>query len=125
MSFHPDKCKALSIYDRRPEFVKVRPFAHRYYNINSSIIEFSENERDLGVIVSSNFKWDEHHDKILKKTHQMPGSTKRTCHFITDVKKRRSLFLSLVTSNFEHGSIIWRPVIETEISDFEKLLKKP
>ena len=67
MPFHPDKCKALSIYDCRPDFVKVLPFALRYYNINGNVIEFCENERDLGVIVSSNFKWDEQHDKILKK----------------------------------------------------------
>ena len=67
MSFHPDKCEALSIYDCRPDFVKVLPFALRYYNINGNVIEFCENERDLGVIVSSNFKWDKQHDKILKK----------------------------------------------------------
>ena len=53
MSFHPDKCKALSKYnDQRPNFVKILPFAHQYYNINGSIIEFCENERDLGVIVN-------------------------------------------------------------------------
>ena len=124
MSFHPDKCKALSIYDQRPNFVKILPFAHQYYNINGSIIEFCKNERDLGVIVNSNFKWNDHHDKILKKAHQMLGFTKRTCHFIIDARKRRSLYLSLVRSNFEHGSIIWRPLNETEINDFEKLQKK-
>ena len=52
MSFHPDKCKALSIYDQRPNFVKILPFAHQSYNINGSIIEFCENERGLGVIVN-------------------------------------------------------------------------
>ena len=124
MSFHPDKCKALSIYDCRPDFVKVLPFGLRYYNINGNIIEFCENEKDLGVIVSLNFKWDEQHDKILKKTHQMLGFTKRTCHFIKDTRKRRSIYLFLVRSNFEHGSVIWRPITETEISDFEKLQKK-
>ena len=124
MSFHPDKCKALSIHDSRPDFVKVLPFPYCHYNINGNIIEFCENERDLGVLVSSNFRWDDQHDKILKKAHQMLGFTKRTCHFILDARKRRSLYLSLVRSNFEHGSIIWRPVTETEISDFEKLQKK-
>ena len=124
MSFHPDKCKALSIHDSRPDFVKVLPFPYCYYNINGNIIEFCENERDLGVLVSSNFRWDDQHDKILKKAHQMLGFIKRTCHFILDAIKRRSLYLSLVRSNFEHGSIIWRPVTETEISDFEKLQKR-
>ena len=124
MSFHPDKCKALSIHDFRPDFVKVLPFPYCYYNINGNIIEFCENERDLGVLVSSNFRWDDQHDKILEKAHQMLGLTKRTCHFILDARKRHSLYLSLVRSNFEHGSIIWHPVTETEISDFEKLQKK-
>ena len=54
----------------------------------------------------------------------MLGSTKRTCHFISDTRKRRSKYLSLVRSNFEHGSIIWRLINETEISNFEKLQKK-
>ena len=54
----------------------------------------------------------------------MLGFTKRTCHFIIDARKRRSLYLYLVRSNFEHGSIIWRPLNETEINDFEKLQKK-
>ena len=56
MSFHPDKCKALIIHDNRPGFVKELPFAHQYYNINGNTIEFNEDERDLGVIVSSNFR---------------------------------------------------------------------
>ena len=54
----------------------------------------------------------------------MLGITKGTCHFIIDPNKRRSLYLSLVRSQFEHCSIIMRPVIETEISAFEQLQKK-
>ena len=55
MSFDPDKCKALSIHDSRPDFVKVLPFPYCYYNINDNLIEFCENERDLRVLVCSNF----------------------------------------------------------------------
>ena len=55
----------------------------------------------------------------------MLGFTKRICHFIKVARKRRSLYISLVRNNFEHGSIIWRPITETEISDFEKLQKRP
>ena len=43
MSFHPDKCKVLSIHDSRPDFVKVLPFPYCYYNINGNIIEFCKN----------------------------------------------------------------------------------
>ena len=92
--------------------------------INNTDIDFSECERDLGVLVNSNLRWEDHHIKVLNKAHQMLGFTKRTCHFISDTRKRRSLYLSLVRSNFEHGSIIWRPVTETAISEFEQLQKK-
>ena len=54
----------------------------------------------------------------------MLGITKRTCHFIIEPRKRRSLYLSLVRSQFEHCSSIWRPNTETEILMFEKLQKK-
>ena len=108
MSFHPDKYKALSIYDFRPDFVKIIPFLKQHYMINNTDIDFSECERDLGVLVSSNLRWEDHHIKILNKAHQMLGFkfTKRTCHFISDTRKRRSLYLTLVRSNFEHGNII-------------------
>ena len=124
MTFHPDKCKALSIYDFRPDFVKILPFPKQHYMLNNTNIDFSECERDQGVLVNSNLRWEDHHTKILTRAHQMLGFTKRTCHFISDTRKRRSLYLSLVRSNFEHGSIIWRPVTETAISEFEQLQKK-
>ena len=54
----------------------------------------------------------------------MFGITKRTCDFITDARKRRSLYISLVRSQFEHCSTIWRPTTESEISAFDKLQKK-
>ena len=58
------------------------------------------------------------------KAHEMLGFTKRTCHFISDTRKRRSLYLCSIRSNFEFASIIWRPTTETAINEFEQLQKK-
>ena len=124
MTFHPDKCKALSIYKSRPDFVKILPFPKQHYMLNNTDIDFSECERNLGFLVNSDLRWEDHHTKILNKAHQMLGFTKRTCHFISDARKRRSMYLSLVRSNFEHGSIIWRPVTETAISILNSYRKK-
>ena len=33
MSFHPDKCKVVSIYDFRPDFIKILPFPKKPYMI--------------------------------------------------------------------------------------------
>ena len=124
MSFHPDKCKVVSIYDFRPEFIKILPFPKLPYMIDSNDIDFSVCEKDLGVLVNERFRWEDHHSKVLNKAHQMLGFTKRTCHFISDTRKRRTLYLSLVRSNFEHASIIWRPTTETAVNEFEQLQKK-
>ena len=123
-SFHPDKCKVVSIYDFRPEFIKILPFPKKPYMIGNFDIDYSVCEKDLGVLVNEKFRWEDHHSKILNNAHQMLGFTKRTCHFISDIRKRRSLYLSLVRSNFEHASIIWHPTTETAINEFEQLQKK-
>ena len=124
MHFHPDKCKVLQIHENEPLCTKVLPLAKFYYYINDNIIDYTECEKDLGVLVNTNFKWDDHQIKVLNKAHQMLGITKRTCHFIMDPRKRRSLYLSLVRSQFEQCSNIWRLYTETEILMFEKLQKK-
>ena len=68
--------------------------------------------------------WREHHDYLLKKGFQMLGMTKRTCHFVFDRGKKRMLYLTLVRSNFELCSTIWRPVNVVDIRKFEALQKR-
>ena len=99
-------------------------FFHFLNMIGSNDIDFSVCEKDLGVLVNERFRWEDHHSKVLNKAHQMLGFTKRTCHFKSDTRKRRTLYLSLVRSNFEHASIIWRPTTETAVNEFEQLQKK-
>ena len=124
MHFHPEKCKILQIHNNEPLCTQLFPIAKHHYFINQEFIDYTECQRDLGILVNTNFKWDDHQHKVLNKAHQMLGITKRTCHYITDPRKRRSLYLSLVRSQFEHCSSIWRPNTVTEISKFEKLQKK-
>ena len=50
--------------------------------------------------------------------------TKRTCHFVFDRGKKRMLYLTLVRSNFEHCSTIWRPVNIVDLRKFEALQKR-
>ena len=54
----------------------------------------------------------------------MLGMTKRTCHSVFDRSKKRMLYLTLVRSNFEHCSTIWRPVTVVYIRRFEALQKR-
>ena len=48
----------------------------------------------------------------------------RTCYFVNDFRRKRALYLSLIRSQFEHCSQIWRPTNQTMLSKFESFQKK-
>ena len=126
MKFHPKKCKVLTvncpISDR---FILLNlPFMSVLYKPGHSILDNTECERDLGVHINSSFNWKEYQELILNKAHQMLGLVKRTCHFVLDPRKRRSIYLTLIRSLFEHCSQIWRPVKNCDEIKFEALQKK-
>ena len=97
MKFHPDKCKVLTVSNNEtPLFIEVLPFTTTFYLIGQDIIDYTDSQKDLGIYINTKLDWTEHQTFILNKAHQMLGLTKRTCHFINDLRKRRSLYLTLV-----------------------------
>ena len=88
------------------------------------ILEFADCEKDLGVHVYPNFNFNEHCEHLLSKASQQLGLVRRTCHFVKDVNRRRVLYLTLIKSQFEHCSPVWRPNGKTMIERFENFQKK-
>ena len=126
MKLHPDKCKVVSIKASSKNdgiFLYALPFANYSYTIGDTVIDYENSEKDLGVIVNNKFTWHEHQQLILTKASQMLGLTKRTCHFVTNANRKRTLYLTLVRSLFEHCVTVWRPVATTNIDKFERLQK--
>ena len=124
MKFNTDKCKVLTVTKSEPMFINELPFCKYSYTLGQKILDYTSCERDLGILINERLDWHEHHDYLLKKGYQMLGMTKRTCHFIFDRGKKRMLYLTLVRSNFEHCSTIWRPVTVVDIRKFEALQKR-
>ena len=124
MKFHVDKCKVLSVANSVPILVDVLPFSRYSYQLGNTTLDNTDCERDLGILVNERFNWPDHHTYLLKKASQMLGMAKRTCHFVYDRGKKRSLYLALVRSYFEHCSCVWRPVNNTDITKFESLQKR-
>ena len=126
MKFHPDKCKVLSVNAKSPEtsLLGVLPFFRFIYSLGGELLDYVESEKDLGVMVTSNFDWTEQCAKVLSKANQKLGMCRRNCHFVIDENRRRVLYFTLVRSQFEHCSVIWRPVTKTMIEKFESLQKR-
>ena len=123
---HPNKCKVVSINTKNSSLklanFRLLPFSRFNYTLGNNILDYENNEQDLGVIVNNNFSWSEQQVKVINKTSQMLGLTKRS-HFVVSNHRKRTLYLTLVRSQFEICSVIWRPVTPTQISKFEALQK--
>ncbi len=125
MKFHLDKCKILSILNQKsPLNILPIPFIKFQYFLGDDPLDYTNTEKDLGVLVSVNFRFDDHWNKILAKAAQQLGLMRRTCSFVQDSRRRRALFLALVRSQFEHCSPIWRPTSKTALDRFEAFQKK-
>jgi endonuclease/exonuclease/phosphatase family metal-dependent hydrolase len=125
MKFHPHKCKVLSVNGKIPNpLLSVLPFTHFTYTLGEDPLDEVSSEKDLGVMVNSPLEWNEQCDQIYSRANQKLGLMKRTCHFVYDQTRRRILYMALVRSQFEHCSVIWRPLTKTKTTKLENLQKR-
>ena len=54
----------------------------------------------------------------------MLGLVKRTCHFVKNPSQKRALYLSLVSSQFNHCSSVWRPTSIVLLNKIERVQVK-
>ena len=123
MKFHPLKCKVISVHSK-PSPLANLPFVNFHYHLGENLLQYAENEKDLGVIINTKLNFNEQQESLLSKANQQFGLVKRTCNFVKDIKRRRVLYLTLIRSQFEHCSPIWRPSQETMLEKFENFQKK-
>ena len=123
MKFHPKKCKVVSICNR-PSPLWMLPFIVFNYSLGQSILQYADCEKDLGVHVNPKFNFNAHCEHLISKASQQFGMVRRTCHFVKDVKRRRVLYLTLVRSQFEHCSPVWRPNGKSMIERLDNFQKK-
>ena len=90
-----------------------------------NILDYVTSEKELGVNITTRLNWTDHCNKLYSKANQLLGLTKRICHFVNNPKQRRALYLSLIRSQFEHWSVVWRPCHETTLNKLESLQKMP
>ena len=131
MKFHPQKCKVVSLCNRESPLGErsslgmfIFPLIRFHYNLGGVPLEYADSEKDLGILVNPSFNFADHHNVLLSKANQQFGLLKRTCHFVNDIKRKRALYLTLVRSQFEHCSPVWRPFNKTATDKFDNFQKK-
>ena len=89
VSFNIEKCHALTVKATKATnslLTDELPFSKIFYFLDDKIIDYSLQERDLGIIMNGKLNFEDHHQAIITKAYQFLGLTKHSCHFVTDKK---------------------------------------
>jgi len=82
--------------------------------MNDVQLECVSEEKDLGVIISEDLKWDKQCSEAVKKTNRMLGMNKR--NFVNRSKETIILlYKSLVRHHLEYCCQIWSPYYKKDI----------
>ena len=126
MKFHPVKCKVLHVTLNQletPENTPL-PFCIFSYQLNGVYLDSVDQEKDLGILVGSKLSWTNHHQAVFSKASSRLGLVKRTCHFTVCPRQKRSLYLALVRSLFEHLSVVWSPCSSFSVAKLERIQRR-
>ena len=93
---------------------------HQYF-INERPISSSNQQKDLGIMISSNLSWSHHASKITSKAYKILGLLHRTFCSTNNVPTKKRLYMSLVRSQLLYGSQIWRPLQLKDMKPIESL----
>ena len=79
------------------------------YVINGKTLEHVNSQKDLGVMISSDLKWNKQTYEQVSKANRMLGMIKRSTIHVKNSSTRRSLYLTLVRSHSAYAFQVHKP----------------
>ena len=117
-TFHPDKCVVMRIAKNQKKLA-TKP----YYNMDATRLKIVEQEKDLGVVVDSQLKFEEHITRIVKKANSVMGMIRRSFLYL-DKDMFKKLFIAMVRPHLEYGATIWNPHLKKQITLIENVQRR-
>ena len=107
--FNASKCKV-------PTITRKKISVTYDYNLGTESLTRVDSEKDLGVITSSGLSWELQINCVISKANKMLRVLKRTCTQLTDMKARRTLYLTHVKSQLRYATEVCSPVKNIQLS---------
>jgi len=114
LKFNKDKWKVMHIGRHNVE--------HKYF-MDSNQLAKTELEKDLGVFVSKDLKWDDHINYMINKANRVLGLIKNSFSHL-DTNSTKLLFTSLVRPHLEYGASIWNPTSVCKSKQIESVQRR-
>ena len=114
MLFNADKCKVMQVGFNNKQ---------AKYDMNDVQLECVSEEKDLGVIITGDLKWEKQCSEAVRKANRMLGTIK--CNFI-DISKETIILLykSLVRPHLEYCCQIWSPYYKKDTKLIEGVQRR-
>jgi len=114
MLFNTDKCKVLHFGFNNP---------HIDYSMDGVKLQLVKEEKDLGVTVSADIKWEKQCIEAVKKANKMLGLIKKN---FQDKSKETimPLYKSLVRPHLEYCCQVWSQYLSKDINLIEGVQRK-
>ena len=107
LRFHPDKCVYMSIGNPNKFIIPLSWFGEPY-NMNGQPLKYSECEKDLGIHVDHDLKFDEHINSKINTANRIMGIVKRTFD-ILEPTTFCDIFKGLIRPHLEYVAPMWSP----------------
>jgi hypothetical protein len=101
MQFHPDKCKVLTITNKK------KPINHTY-TLHGHSLEHVSEATYLGITFKKDLNWNQHVNNITNKANKALGFLKRNLR-INSIKVKQIAYFTYVRPIVEYSSPVWNP----------------
>ena len=123
MTLDASKCGVLTVTRN------VNPVQASYHmtnedNTNTLLIKKLAVQKDLGVLISADLKWNQQVNVICAKANRMLGFVNRSSIDISNTRIRASFYTTLVRSYFAYCSQVWSPQSVSFILEIEKVQRR-
>ena len=91
--------------------------------MDATRLKIVEHEKDLGLIVDNELKFEDHITRIVKKANSVMGMIRRNFAFL-DRDMFKQLFVAMVRPHLEYGATVWNPHFKKQITLMENVQRR-
>ena len=119
MTLNCFKCKVMHFGKNNPK----TDYFLTDKNGNRVKLEESECERDLGIFVSNDLKWNKHVNTVVNRASFILGRFRKT--FVSrDEKLWKKLYLTYVRPHLEFAVQAWNPYLKKDVNSLERVQRR-
>ena len=119
MIFNVEKCKVMHIGRENPRF----EYEMTDKQGSTKVLKSVEIEKDLGVYVQENLKFEKHISLTINRANKLVGLIKRTFSYL-DQETLLTLYKTIIRPIIDYGNIIWFPVLKKDIRAVENVQRR-